>query len=113
MRIITTREFREKQKNYFELAETERVAVKRGTKYVNLVVTDKPDARFFFEDWMKEFMSIPLQYRCNPFEVSPSGDLFYADKRNIEHLNKSIEQARSGQIKKLSKAEQSKLLTLD
>ena len=30
MRIITTREFRENQKSYFDLAETEKIVVHRG-----------------------------------------------------------------------------------
>lgn len=57
-------------------------------------------------------MSIPMKYRCNPFDYSPSGDLFYADKRNVEHLNNAIEQAKKGKTKKLTKEEQSKLLDL-
>ena len=93
MKVITTREIARQTKAVFDLAETERVAVKRGNKYVNLVVTDAPDKVFVDEDWIKEFMSIPTQYRCNPFELSPSGDLFYADRRNVEQLKKSIETA--------------------
>lgn len=91
MKVITTREIVRQTKAVFDLAETERVAVKRGNKYVNLVVTDDPDKVFVDEDWIKEFMSIPSQYRCDPFKLSPSGDLFYADKRNVEQLKKSIE----------------------
>lgn len=80
-------------KTYFELAEKEKVVVKRGNKYVTLVVTNNPDTNFVSEDWIKEFMSIPMEYRCNPFEVSPSGDLFFADKRNVEKLNNAIGQS--------------------
>ncbi len=112
MKIITTREIRNETKTYFELAETERVVVKRGKKFVTLIVTDEPDKKFVNEDWIKEFMSIPMEYRCNPFEFSPSGDLFFADKRNIEHINKSIKQARNGQKKSLSKEEQTTILGL-
>ena len=32
-----------------------------------------------------------MEHRCNPFDISPSGDLFFADKRNVEKLNKSIQ----------------------
>lgn len=108
MKVITTREIRQETKTYFDLAETERVAVKRGKKYVNLVVSDEPDTNFVSESWIKDFMSIPMQYRCNPFDYSPSGDLFFADIRNIKH----IEQARNGQKKSLSRDEQAKLLGL-
>ena len=41
--------------------------------------------------WAKEFFSIPEEFRCNPFEMSPSGDLFWADRRNVEHVKKQIE----------------------
>jgi hypothetical protein len=105
MKIITTREIRKETKAFFELAEKERVVVKRGDKYINLIVTKDPDSKFVNEDWIKEFMSIPSEYRVNPFEVSPSGDLFFADKRNLEH----IEKASKGKIKILSMEEQSKL----
>ncbi|SCD20328.1 hypothetical protein PSM36_1507 [Proteiniphilum saccharofermentans] len=88
MKIITTREIVRETKTYFELAEKERIAVKRGRKYVNLIVTDDPDTKFVSEDWINEFMSIPAEYRINPFDVSPSGDLFFADKRNIEKIEK-------------------------
>lgn len=95
MKIITTREMRAATKTYFELAEKERIAVKRGKKYVTLVVSNKPDTNFVSDEWIKEFMSIPMEYRCNPFDVSPSGDLFFADIRNVEKLKQSIQEARN------------------
>ena len=27
---------------------------------------------------------IPEEFRCNPYDCSPSGDPFFADKRNVE-----------------------------
>jgi len=93
MKVITTREMRNDAKTYFELAEKESVVVKRGkNKYVNLVITNSPDKKFFTDDWLKEFFEIPAEYRVNPFNVSPSGDLFWADKRNVEHVDKAIEE---------------------
>jgi hypothetical protein len=112
MKIITTREIRNETKAFFELAEKERVAIKRGNKYVNLIVTDEPDTKFVSKEWIDEFMSIPMEYRCNPFDISPSGDLFFADKRNVEHLDNAVIRARSGQTGKLSKADQMKILGL-
>lgn len=108
MKIITTREIVRKTKTYFDLAERERVAVKRGRKYVNLIVTDNPDTKFVSENWINEFMSIPSEYRINPFEVSPSGDLFFADKRNIEHIDKAL----AGRTKRLSDEERKELFSL-
>ena len=96
MQIITTREIRNKTKEIFELAEQERIVVKRVKKYVNLIVTDNPDAKFVSDELIKEFMYIPAEYRCNPFEISPSGDLFFADKRNIAHIEEAVKQAKEG-----------------
>ena len=97
MNIITTREIVKNTKAVFELAETESVSVKRGkNKYVHLVVTDEPDSKIVTDSWIDEFLSIPEECRCNPFDVSPSGDLFYADKRNIAHLEEAIQQAKEG-----------------
>ena len=108
MKVITTREIVRKTKTYFELAEKERVAVKRGKKYVNLIVTDNPDDKFVNEDWINEFMNIPEEYRVNPFDISPSGDLFFADRRNTDHIDK----ARTGRTKRLSDEERKKLFSL-
>lgn len=108
MKVITTREIVRETKTYFELAEKERVAVKRGKKYVNLIVTDNPDDKFVNEDWINRFMNIPEEYRVNPFDRSPSGDLFFADRRNIDHIDK----ARTGQTKRLSEEEKKKLFSL-
>ena len=103
MKILTTREVVKNTKAVFELAETEGVSVKRGSnKYVHFVVTDKPDNKFVTDEWIDEFMSIPEKYRCNPFDISPSGDLFYADKRNVEHLEEAIKQAKEGKTTKLT-----------
>ena len=112
MKIITTRDIRNETKTFFELAEKERVVVKRGNKYVNLIITDEPDYMFVNKEWINEFMSIPMEYRCNPFDISPTGDLFFADKRNVENLDIAMSQARNGQTKKLSKAEQKQLFDL-
>lgn len=109
MKVITTREIARQTKTFFELAETERVAVKRGNKFVNLVVTDAPDSVFVSVDWFKEFMSIPAEYRCDPFEISPSGDLFFADKRNIEKISR----AKTGKITRLTKEAQKALFEID
>lgn len=37
-----------------------------------------------------EIAKIPEQYRCDPYEISPSGDQFFADKRNVEKLNRIL-----------------------
>ena len=37
-----------------------------------------------------EIEKIPEEYRCDPYEISPSGDPFFADKRNVERLDKIL-----------------------
>ena len=98
MKVLTTREFRSSTKSYFELAEKERVSIKRGKKFVNLVISDDPETVFINKDWVREFFSIPEQYRCNPFDVSPSGDIYWADKRNVEKLGHAIQQVKEGKV---------------
>ena len=64
-----------------------------------------------YSQWVKEFFSIPSEYCCNPFDFSASGDLFFADKRNVDKLNKSIQEAKKGRtINIKTKEELSKLL---
>jgi hypothetical protein len=108
MKIITTREIVRETKTYFELKEKERIAVKRVKIYVNLIVADSPDKRFFREEWINELMIIPEEFRVNPWYTRPSGDLFFADKRNIEHIDK----ASKSQTKRLTDAEREKLFSL-
>lgn len=40
---------------------------------------------------------IPEEYRCDPFEVSPSGDPFFADKRNVDEIRFRSENIHSGE----------------
>jgi hypothetical protein len=83
MRIITSREFRENQKKYFDMVDNkEQVIVKRSRSraYKLIPVTE--------DDMLVE---IPKEYRTDPYEISPSGDLFWADKRNVEIVKKAIE----------------------
>jgi hypothetical protein len=42
MLIVSTKEFRNNQRKYFDLAE-KKVLVRRGKKYINLFVTNEPD----------------------------------------------------------------------
>ena len=108
MKILTTREFRSEAKSYFEMAEKERVAIKRGKKYINLIVSDDPAKRYVDEDWIAAFLSIPAEYRVNPFDVSPSGDLYFADKRTLDRIDKAM----SDESVSLSKEEEKELFSL-
>jgi len=102
MVVVTTREFRDKQKKYLDLAENEMVVIKRGTKYIKLSVTDHLDDNLITSQWVKKFFAIPTEYRCNPFEVSASGDLFWADKRNREQVEKGIKDISDGKVTQIA-----------
>ena len=82
IKIITSREFRDNQKMYFDMVDkNEQIVVKRKNRAYKLVpVTD--------DDML---VDIPKEFRCDPYEVSPSGDMFWADKRNVEKVKKAIE----------------------
>jgi hypothetical protein len=43
-----------------------------------------------------------VEYRCNPFDISPSGDLFWADKRNIELVKEGERQIKEGKFTRIS-----------
>ena len=95
MVVISPTELRNEQKKYLDLAEKEIVIIKRGKKFIRLTACDKIYENEL-EEWVKDFLAIPEEYRCNPFDVSPSGDVYFADKRNIQALKKSMQQAREG-----------------
>ena len=35
--------------------------------------------------------TIPEEFRCNPYNYSPSGDPFFADKRNVEAVSTAFQ----------------------
>ena len=85
MLVISSREFRNNQAQYFDLVDSrEHVIIQRGkSKSYRLLPIGEDDY----------ISHIPEEYLCNPFDISPSGDMFWADKRNVEKLKQSIEQA--------------------
>lgn len=88
MLIINTREFRESQKKYFELAEKQQVFIKRGNKMFELK---------------------PVEKEGNPH---PDGDPFFEDKNNVVLIAVGVEQAKSENTIKLTISEVKKLLGL-
>ena len=85
MLVISSREFRNKQAQYFDLADNrEHIIIQRGKdkSYRLLPITE--------DDYITH---IPKEFLCNPFDISPSGDMFWADKRNVEKLKESLAQA--------------------
>lgn len=74
MIVVSSREFRDSQKKYFDLAEKHRVIIKRKNHFLELVPRGE---------------SIPEN-------VSPSNDPFFDDPRNIEKILNSIAQINTG-----------------
>ena len=82
MKIVTSREFRDNQKKYFDMVDNkEQVVVKRKDRAYKLVPVSDDDM----------LVDIPKEFRCDPYEVSPSGDTFWADKRNVVKVKKAVE----------------------
>ena len=80
MIVISSREFRENQKKYFELARIQRVIIKRKDQFLELVSHGD---------------SIPES-------VSPSNDPYFDDPRNIEEILKADEEMKQGKKVKLT-----------
>jgi len=47
---------------------------------------DDEDIKWFFET--------PKEYRVDPFELSPSGDIHWADKRRVEKFEENLKNGR-------------------
>ena len=84
MTVVSSKEFVNNQRKYFKMAVNERICIKRGKSRFHLMHTIDDDD----EDFLNK---IPAEYRCDPFIISPSGDPFWADIRNVEKLNQSLE----------------------
>lgn len=80
MIVITAREFRENQKKFFDLAEIQRVIIKRKNQFLELVPRGS----------------------VIPDSVSPSNDPYFDARRNIEDIEKADQQAKEGKTVKLT-----------
>jgi hypothetical protein len=83
MKVISSREFRDNQKKYFDMVDSKvQVVVKRSkNRAYKLVPLDDNDL----------LIEVPKEFRCDPYEISPNGDIFWADKRNVEIVKKALE----------------------
>lgn len=72
MRVITAREFREKQKDYLDLAESERVIIHRGKK-------------------RKSVLLIPI-------DESTETDIFFSDPNILNAIKEGIEDVKAGKV---------------
>ena len=91
MLIISSKEFRANVSKYLGMvAEGKNVILKSRNKgCFRLVPVTNDDT----------VLRIPEEFRCDPYIISPSGDPFLADKRNIEELNKRFEELKAGKSK--------------
>jgi hypothetical protein len=115
MKIITTENVQDKAKTYFDLAGNKRSFAKKGkNKHVNLILGENLDEEMYVSDnWVKEYYAIPEEYRCNPFAISPSGDLFWADKRNVKQLDEFDEEIRTGKVTRVNPKDFKNILGLE
>jgi len=76
MKIITTREFRENQKTYFDLAETERVIIHRGKNRKPVLLT--------------------------PIDESTETDIFFSNPAVLASIRQGLEEVKAGKITRIS-----------
>ncbi|WP_042372588.1 hypothetical protein [Bacteroides neonati] len=80
MIVVSSREFRDNQKKFFDLAEKERVVIKRKSQFMELVPRGE----------------------TIPESVSPSNDPYFDDPRNIEAILKASQQVKEGKVTRLT-----------
>jgi antitoxin YefM len=88
MKVISSREFRDSQKKYMDMAATERIIIKRKN----------------------EFLEIVHRGTTIPENPSPGNDPYFDNPQNIERIEKSIQQAKEGKVIPLNKEDQKELL---
>jgi len=88
MKKITEKEFKQNINAVLEQATDEPIQIEllNNTLYLSTI----RNTNILDNEWVKEFMAIPEEFRINPFEISDSGDLYWADKRNVDGIKKII-----------------------
>lgn len=82
MKKIAEKQFKLNIDAFLEQAKDEpiQIEIENNTLYLSTI----QNINIIDNDWIKEFMAIPEEFRINPFEISDSGDLYWADRRNVE-----------------------------
>lgn len=75
MRVISSREFRDNQKAYFDLAEEERIIVHRGKNRKPVLLT--------------------------PIEESSESDIYFSDPHVLESIKKGLEDIKAGNVTRI------------
>lgn len=92
MIVVSSREFRTNMMSYFTESNGDDFIVKtrdHGSFKVSIKPVKRDDA----------LLSIPPEFRRDPYEISPNGDPFFADQRNIDMLQKRLKEAESEDAK--------------
>lgn len=84
MITITEAEFKTNIDAIFERAIDLPVKIEDGNHFLYLTSIDH--INIIDNEWVKNFMTIPEEYRVNPFETCDTGDLYWADKRNVNEF---------------------------
>ena len=88
MKKITEKQFNQNIDAVLEQATDEPIQIEMDNNTLYLSTID--NINIIDNEWVKEFMAIPEEFRINPFEISDSGDLYWADRRNVEGIKASI-----------------------
>lgn len=88
MKKITEIQFKQNIDAFLEQATDEPIQIElvNNTLYLSTI----QNTNVIDNEWVKEFMAIPEEFRINPFEISDYGDLYWADKRNVDGVKKII-----------------------
>lgn len=82
MKKITEKQFKQSIDAYLEQAIDEPIQIEIDNNLLYLSTIQ--NINIIDNVWIKEFMAIPEEFQVNPFDISDSGDLYWADKRNVE-----------------------------
>ncbi len=104
MIIISSGEFRANQKNYLDKVDSGvSLLIQRGKNRAYRIIPVKES------DLINE---IPVEHKRDPYKISPSGDPFWADERNLAVLERALEllKEQKSNTRKMSKKLQKELL---
>lgn len=63
-----------------------------------------------FRTWLRHYLEIPVEYRCNPFDTAVDGDWWFADKRNLATIEEGREDIRHGRYTTVKNKEEMRAL---
>ena len=100
MIILSSKEFRTNMMKYFTESNGDAFIVKtrdHGAFKVKIEPVELELENAIFK--------IPPEFRRNPYEISPSGDPFFADQRNIDMIEESLRQVEEGKTFSMGEGE--------